>query len=129
MINIKELMDKISALKDFKIQINTAIRDEQEAQRIYDKMIITADKAGARADSRQIREIINQERVHETRFSDMLKNTEVSIAEFERSVKDEQRRKEEVERKLKEIKDRYVKSIEKMGGVEGYIGKVAGRFR
>ncbi len=46
-----ELTNKISALKIFKDQILVAIRDEQEAQRIYDKMMIQADKVGARADS------------------------------------------------------------------------------
>lgn len=48
MVDISELTGKISALKVFKDQINTAIRDEQEAQRMYDKMAAQADKAGAR---------------------------------------------------------------------------------
>lgn len=133
-MDIKEMIDKISALKAFKDHINTAIRDEQEAQAIYSKMTVQADKSGARADSSEICGIRDQEHAHENKFRNMLKNTEQSITEFERKVKEEQRkkdeenRKREAERKLKETKNRYVKGIEKMGGVPGYVGKVAGRF-
>jgi len=72
-------------------------------------MMTQADRAGTRADSGQIRGIRDQEHDHENKFKNMLKNTEVSIAEFERKVKDEQRQKEvqqEIERRKKEDEDR-----------------------
>ncbi len=72
-------------------------------------MITQADKADARADSSQIRGIRDQEHDHENKFRNMLKNTEVSIVEFERRMKDEQRQKEvqeEIERRKKEQDDR-----------------------
>jgi rubrerythrin len=115
MIDISKLTDQISALKTFKDQINTAIRDEQEAQAIYSKMTTQADKAGARSDSSEIRGIRDQEHTHETKFRNMLKNTEQSITEFERKVKEEQkkqaeekRRKEEQERQRKEQESRRI---------------------
>jgi rubrerythrin len=113
MTDIKELTDKISALNAFKEQINTAIRDEQEAQVIYSKMITQADKAGARTYSSEIRGIKDQEHTHENKFRDMLRNMLCSVNEFERKVKEEQkkqveekRRKEEQERQRKEQESR-----------------------
>lgn len=106
-MDTSELTGKISVLKVFKEQINTAIRDEQEAQRIYDKMMTQADKAGARADSSQIRGIRDQEHDHENKFRNMLKNTDQSITEFERRVKDEQRKLAEQQKREQEAqKDR-----------------------
>lgn len=114
-MDTSELTGKISVLKVFKEQINTAIRDEQEAQRIYDKMISQADKADARVSgiiifrkesySSDIRGIRDQEHTHEGKFQNMLKNTEYSISAIERMLKDEQRKKDE-ERRKKEDDDR-----------------------
>jgi len=101
MADISELTNKLSALKIFKDQILLAIKDEQEAQRIYDKMMLQAD-ACARADSSQIRGIRDQERDHEYKFKNMLKNTEVSIDDFERKLKDEQRRLADQQRREQE---------------------------
>lgn len=124
MTDISELTGKISALKAFKDQILVAIRDEQEAQQIYNKMMAQADKAGARADFSQIRGIRDQEHDHENKFKAMLKNTEASIAELERKVKDEQRQKEvqqEIERR-KEQDDRRKRAAPLS---EGYHGQYA----
>ncbi len=101
MKDISELTGRITALKVFKEQINTAIRDEQEAQAIYSKMTTQADKAGARADSSEIRGIRDQEHTHENKFRNMLRNTDTTIIESERKVKEDElqkRRKEEQER-------------------------------
>ena len=132
MVDISELTGKISALKAFKDQILVAIRDEQEAQQIYNKMMAQADKAGARADSSQIRGIRDQEHDHENKFKAMLKNTEASIAEFERKVKDERRQKEaqeEIERRKKEQDDRRKREEEQRKRAaplsEGYYGPYA----
>jgi len=118
MTDLSELTNKISALKIFKDQILVAIRDEQEAQQIY-KMMAQADKADARVSgiiiyrkesySSEIRGIRDQEHTHEGRFRSMLKNTEDSISEIEKMLKDERRQKEvqqEIERRKKEQDDR-----------------------
>lgn len=111
MIDRSELTNKISALKAFKDQILVAIRDEQEAQQIYNKMMAQADKAGARADSSQIRGIRDQEHDHENKFKAMLKNTEVSIAEFESRLKKEQddrmKREEEQRKRAAPLSEGY----------------------
>jgi rubrerythrin len=108
MMEIKETIDKISALKALKEQINIAIRDEQEAWRVYDKMISQARQARTSSGISEIQVIRDQERDHETKFKTMLRTTERNITEYERLLKEqrnqaeEQRRKEEQERQRKE---------------------------
>ena len=96
---ISELTRKISELKIFKPQIESSIRDEQEAQRIYDILIVQADRITTMdADMRslnfnsKIRGIRNQENEHEGKLKLMLQNTEQQIIQSETMLKDEQRK-------------------------------------
>jgi rubrerythrin len=119
-----ELTNKISALKVFKDQINDAIRDEQEAQRKYDKMLPQADKAGAKFASSQIRSIRGQEHTHEGNFRDMLRNTEQSITEDERTLQEDQRRladeqKREMEEQRERLNRAHIDNIRRRGSGYG----------
>ncbi len=120
-VDVSELKDKISTLNVFKEQINTAIRDEQEAQRIYDKMINQADKTDAKvygiiiyrteSYSSELREIKGQEHTHEGKFKNMLKNIEDSIRIIETMREDLERMKVEEERRKREEEDRKRRAL------------------
>jgi rubrerythrin len=114
MMDLSELTDKISALKVLKEQINIAIRDEQEAQAIYDKMTSLAGKARSASARDQIHEIRGQEHTHEIKFKSMLKDTEQSIIEYERMMKEEQKKQaEEKRRKEKEVEEQRRKASDR----------------
>lgn len=118
MIDLRELTNKISALKALKPQIEDAIRDELDAQKMYGTMMYAAERIealgrNAAVESSKIRNINAQERDHEKVFREMLKNTERNIKEYEQQLKDEQRKladekqkKEETARKKRDEEQR-----------------------
>jgi hypothetical protein len=121
LIDIRELSDKISNLKLFKAQINDAIRDEQEAQRIYDKILPNADKADSRVKGyispsyyfSEVRGIRDQEHTHESKFKMILDNVERTINELENML----RHKEDDDRKKRDEEQRRNAKL-----TEGYHG-------
>jgi hypothetical protein len=111
MTDIKETTGKISALEALDTKLNDAIRDEEEAQRIYDSMMQQIDKVAntysgvysneIRTYSKDLREIRDQERAHvrklmiHKRNLASLRGQEITKLDHEkRRIEDEHRNEE-----------------------------------
>lgn len=122
--SIQEITANIAALKELESQISKAIPDEQEAQRMYDKMASQSDKVASginiqshsseiRKYTSEIRGIKDQEHTHENKFREMQRNINSLLMQEvnrknveERKLTEERRKKEDEDRRKREEEQR-----------------------
>lgn len=117
--NISELTGKISTLESLDTKLNAAIRDEEEAQRIYDTMMQEVDRVAStyssvysneiRTYSKDLREIRDQERAHASKLMINKRNLAslrgqeiIKLDHEKRRIEDERKKKENEQRRLVE---------------------------